>query len=133
MTRQQLEAYIEERYGAAGDYPWTGEPDYEVFRHANNRKWFALLMKLPDYRLGISAPEGKEIYVLNVKSSPALIASLPGEKGLYPAYHMSKKSWLSIAIEEAEEEKLKWLLEMSYDLTSVKPKRNRKTEENQNE
>lgn len=125
MTKEELEKYIAVRYGVEGDHPWIESPEYEVFRHANSKKWFALLMKLPAYRLkaGTQAADEREIYILNVKSSPAFISTAAGEKGLYPAYHMSKKTWLSIAIEESGEENLKWLLEMSYDLTAAKPKR----------
>ena len=40
------------------------------------------------------------------------------EAGMFPAYHMNKAHWLTIALDgSAEEEKLKFLLDMSYELT----------------
>ncbi len=37
---------------------------------------------------------------------------------MFPAYHMNKAHWLTIALDgSAEEEKLKFLLDMSYELT----------------
>ena len=44
MKRAELESFIMETYNAETDYPWLKYPNYEVFRHCNNRKWFALIM-----------------------------------------------------------------------------------------
>ena len=44
MKRSELESFIMETYNAEADYPWLKYPNYEVFRHCNNRKWFALIM-----------------------------------------------------------------------------------------
>ena len=43
MKRAELESFIMETYNAETDYPWLKYPNYEVFRHCNNRKWFALI------------------------------------------------------------------------------------------
>ena len=42
MSREKLEKYIQNNYSAEPDYPWVKYPDYEVFRHTCNKKWFAL-------------------------------------------------------------------------------------------
>ena len=47
MTRDELFAYIEKEYGVTPDYPWLDSPEGVVFRHADNRKWFALSMPIP--------------------------------------------------------------------------------------
>ena len=49
MTREKLEKYIQNNYSAEPDYPWVKYPDYEVFRHTSNKKWFALIMEIPKY------------------------------------------------------------------------------------
>ena len=46
MKRAELESFIMETYNAETDYPWLKYPNYEVFRHCNNRKWFALILSL---------------------------------------------------------------------------------------
>ena len=38
MKRSELESFIMETYNAEADYPWLKYPNYEVFRHCNNRK-----------------------------------------------------------------------------------------------
>ena len=47
MTKQELFAYMEREYGVTPDYPWLDSPEGAVFRHADNRKWFALSMPIP--------------------------------------------------------------------------------------
>ena len=40
------------------------------------------------------------------------------ENGIFPAYHMSKAHWLTVALDgTVKEDKLKFLTDMSYDLT----------------
>lgn len=43
MNRGQLKQYIMETYHCEADHPWMKYPSNEVFRHSNNRKWFALI------------------------------------------------------------------------------------------
>ena len=88
MNREELEAYILNHYSAQPDYPWADMPRAAVFRHAGNRKWFALLMEVPRDKLGLPGTEMLDI--VNFKCDPILIASLRGETGIFPAYHMNK-------------------------------------------
>ena len=55
---------------------------------------------------------------MNVKCDPRLIGSFREEPGILPAYHMNKAHWLTVALDgSAEDGKLKFLLDMSYELT----------------
>lgn len=117
VNKEQLIQFIKEHYNSTEDHPWTKYPSYTVFRHINNKKWFALIMDLTKSKLGID--EDEIIDVVNVKCDPNLIGSLRQEKGFYPAYHMNKTNWITIALDgSVEAEKIKWLLDMSYELTA---------------
>lgn len=116
MNREALEAYLTGSYAAAADRPWARYPDYVVFRHTGNRKWFALVMRIPGSRLGLTG-DGL-LDVVNVKCDPLLIGSFRELPGIYPAYHMNKGNWLSVSLEEAGDETIKVLINMSYDLTA---------------
>ena len=50
MTREELEKYVKDNYSAEPDYPWIKYPDYEVFRHTSNKKWFALIMEKKNWK-----------------------------------------------------------------------------------
>lgn len=121
MSKEKLIKYIQETYGAQEEHPWTRYPDYAVFRHKKNKKWFALVMKIPDRYLGLE--EDREVEVITVKADPVLIGSLLAEKGFYPAYHMNKTNWITILLDECEGEKIKNLLAMSFDLTKNKKRK----------
>ena len=54
MNREELEAYILNHYSTEPDYPWADTPRAAVFRHAGNRKWFALVMEVPRDKLGLA-------------------------------------------------------------------------------
>ena len=118
MNRGQWETYVENTYSVAGECLFAKYPSFRVFRHESNRKWFAVIMEIPKEKIGISG--GGNIHVVNVKCDPRLIGAFREEKGIFPAYHMSKAHWLTVALDgTAEEEKLKFLLNMSYDLTKT--------------
>lgn len=117
MNAEQLERYICDTYSTEPEYLWAKYPSYRVFRHGSNRKWFALLMEISKEKLGL--PEPGLIEVLDVKCEPLMIGSLRSEAGIFPAYHMSKASWITVALDgSVSDEKIRWLLEMSYDLTA---------------
>lgn len=119
MNREELIKHIAEVYSTDAEYPWASSPNSAVFRHQSNRKWFALVMDLPKERLGLH--EDGVIDILNLKCDPILIGNLRQEKGFFPAYHMSKTHWITIALDgSVDADKIKWLLDLSFDLTNKK-------------
>jgi len=124
MTRKDLETFIMETYNADVDYPWLKYPNYEVFRHCNNQKWFALIMDVPKNKLGL---QGEELLdIANFKCAPLLIGSLQEEPGFFPAYHMSKDNWITVALDgSVSDDKIKLLLDMSYKATEPKGRKKR--------
>ena len=88
MTREELEKYIENNYSAKPDYPWIKYPDYEVFRHMSNKKWFALIMEVSKDKLGL--PINDILSVVNFKCDPILIGSFLDKEGYFPTYHINK-------------------------------------------
>jgi predicted DNA-binding protein (MmcQ/YjbR family) len=119
MKRAELESFIMETYNAETDYPCLKYPNYEVFRHCNNRKWFALIMDVPKNKLGLQGEE--MLKVVDFKCDPILIGTLREEPGFFPAYHMSKDSWITVALDgSVSDDKTKMLLDMSYEATIPK-------------
>ena len=119
MTRIELGEYILSAYNAETDNPWVQYPDYQVFRHINNKKWFAIVMDIPRSKLGLP---GKEIiHIVNFKCDPILMGSFRNRSGFFPGYHMNKEHWISAALDgTAADEDIKLLLDMSYESTAKK-------------
>lgn len=115
MQKDALEKYIFETYGIEADHPFEKYPSVAVFRHQNNKKWFAALMTVEKSKFQI--PESGVTDIVNLKCDPLLSGSLILEEGIYEAYHMNKNHWISFLLEKGDDEKLKWLLDLSYTLT----------------
>lgn len=121
MNRVDLDKYIGDIYGVLPEYPWLKYADYAVYRHKENNKWFAVIMDIPCNKIGLQGDE--MVCVVNLKCDPVLIGSLLKDDGIYPAYHMNKSYWISVKIdEETDYEKLRWLLDISFELTNKKKK-----------
>lgn len=119
MNRNDIIDYIKNEYSADIDHPWSNYPDYVVFRHKSNNKWFAVIMDVLKSKIGINS-EGV-IDLLNLKCDPIVVGTLRGEKGFFPAYHMNKENWISAAIDDnTDADKIKSLIDMSFELTLKK-------------
>ena len=125
MNRDELQKYISEAYGVSPDHPWESDPTFAVYRHESNRKWFALGMDIPKAKLGIR--DSGMIDIVNLKCDPLLVGSLRNESGFFPAYHMSKDKWISVALDgSVDDGQIKALLDISFELTDVKLKKRKK-------
>ena len=45
MTKQSFLSYCLTTYGTSPDYPFDEDFETAVLRHADNRKWYALVMR----------------------------------------------------------------------------------------
>ena len=116
MTRQELEVYLTDTYGITGEYLFARYPNFQVFRHGGNRKWFAVLMDIPGKNLGLMGDS--EISVVNLKCDTRLIGSFREEPGIFPGWHMNKAHWLTVTLDgTVDDEKIRFLVDMSYKLT----------------
>ena len=119
MTQQELTDWIFDEYSVEPDHPFPMDDVTCVFRHIDNRKWFALTMNIPYRTLGI-VRDGS-VDVLNVKCDPILMGSLRGKPGFCPAYHMNKDKWITILLDgSAGREDIVALVAMSYSMTASK-------------
>lgn len=109
--------YIYEKYSVEADFPWK-ENTYAVLR-CKNHKWFGLIMEIKYKNLGISSNE--RLDVINIKLPSDLIESLIDNKTFFKAYHMNKKYWISIILNNSVSlDLLKSLIDKSYSLVNEK-------------
>ncbi len=123
MTRAELISFVADRFSCDPEYPW--DDDSFIFRHAGNRKWFAVAMRVPYRRLGINRDGSADI--ADVKCSPLLAGAYRRQPGILPGYHMNKEHWLTILLDgSAEDALIRELFEISYDLTNTGKKARKK-------
>lgn len=114
MDRKEFTSYILNNYVTNEEHPWADSPDNSVFRNPSNKKWFALIMNIGSDKLGLN---GGNIDVVNLKCEPAMIDNFLDGKSVFRAYHMNKTHWITVIIGAADENKLKMLLDVSFELT----------------
>jgi len=115
MDRQKLEDYILKTYGAKAEFPWVKYPTFAVFRHADNKKWFAVIMTVDKRKLGID--EDGKVDVVNLKRDINIVSSTWGN-GIFPAYHMNKEHWITVTLDGSIEDKtVEFLVDISFHLT----------------
>lgn len=94
--------------------------DFGVFR-CPNQVWFAWIGKVKEGTFGEGTPECEMIDLRN----PNPGEPLPEGKGIYPGYHMNKKTWISLVLDgKLSEEELWDYVEKSYALALKQPGKN---------
>lgn len=121
--RETMTEYMKKKYKVSPEYPWAKYDSNAVFRHSDNKKWFALMMNVRKDKIGISG-EGS-VDVINLKIDDMMFRDmLVHEKGIFPAYHMNKEHWITVLLDGAvEEDKVRDLIDMSFAATASKKKK----------
>ena len=122
MTQWVLD-YIARTYGVQPEYLWVKTPDYAALRHPGNGKWFAVLMlELPRQKLRADRQGNRD--VINLKCDPVMKGSVVDDTYVFPAYHMNKEHWISVALEEdLPKETIAALIDISYAKIDQKKRR----------
>ena len=114
---KRIMAQVQEKYGNQLEYLWEKSPDTAVLRHEGNQKWYAVVMRIPWNKL----EKGREGLVEAVNLKHDQVADLLSKKGIYPAFHMNKRYWLSLALDDSlQDEEVLELIERSWKLTVKK-------------
>ncbi|WP_018142723.1 MmcQ/YjbR family DNA-binding protein [Alloscardovia criceti] len=117
---QSVIDFVNDYYDCIVDYPWQNHPNFAVLRHGYSRAWFGLVMDISESLLGIS-DSAKIIEVLNLKADPREVEFLIEQPGIFPAYHMNKKHWVSVLLDaHTDTEQLRQLIDDSFTLTQKK-------------
>ena len=110
---------IQEKYNVSPEFLWDKFPNYAVFRNKDTDKWFGIIMNIDKSKI-IPNSSSKEIEILNIKVDDLVEVLLKG-KGIYPSYHLSKKSWITIILDDilTDNEVIKFI-DISYGLSNRK-------------
>ena len=121
MTKQEFFEYCLDAYGTEPDYPFDDLLETAVLRHADNRKWYAIVMRVSRRKFGLASDE--VVDVLNLKLPTEMFGSFGPADGVYPAYHMNKLHWISVLLPDAPDDVVQFLVGVSFEATRDKRKR----------
>ena len=114
---KRIMGYVQEKYGNQLEYLWEQSPDTAVLRHEESQKWYAVLMRISWNKL----EKGREGQVEAVNLKHDQVADFLSHKGIYPAFHMNKRYWISVALDDTlSDEEVLELIETSWKLTFKK-------------
>lgn len=106
-----IDQYILKKYNVEAEFMFDKFPNFGVYK--NNKKWFCIIMDI-DYSK-IDKNKNGLIYILNIKSNN--VDELLPNRGFYPSYHMNKKNWITIVLDNnIDVNYIKSLIDISYEL-----------------
>ena len=94
----RLHEHLSASHGDPYDHPFAKDPRSTVYRDPNGRKWYALVMRI-DYEKLDESRTGK-VEIVNLKAKEEEVEKLVCERGIYPCYHMNKKSWITAVCDD---------------------------------
>ncbi len=104
---------IKIKYGDEPSFEWEKFPLYAVFRNSLSKKWYGIMMNLDKSKIDVNATG--EVEIIDIKLEPNKIQRLLKEEGFYPAYHMNKKNWITIVLDDTVlDEEIMNLIDESY-------------------
>ena len=106
--------YIKDKYNDNPEFLWDKYPHFGIFRNKKNHKWYATIMNIDKSKI----TNGKgEVEIINLKIMEDDLKLLLTKKGYYKAYHMNKKNWLTIILDDtlSDNDIIKYI-DTSYNL-----------------
>ena len=114
-NRNNILEYVKDKYQTIPEYPWNNDYDCTL---KVDKKWYGLIMKINSKKLGINIDQ--EIDIINLKAVEEDIKTLVDYQVVFPAYHMNKKYWYTVIINQVNLDILYKLIDNSYNLVKKK-------------
>lgn len=111
--------YVKEKYNTDLEFLWEQYPTFAVLRNKESNKWYGMLGIIKESSLGLESNKTTEI--INVKYQKEETIKIVNNKTVFPAYHMNKKSWITIKLDEdINIKRIEELIDNSYNLLNKK-------------
>ncbi len=98
LTRQVIQ-YVKDKYGDDLEFLWEKLPKAAIWRRKDNQKWYATLLIIAKNKLGLEGTEAVE--VIGLRAQPQEIETLVDHKRYFRGYHMNKKHWLTMCLDDS--------------------------------
>lgn len=113
---KEIIEYIRQKYNDELEFLWKKFEDVAIWRNKQNDKWYGLLMKISEQKLGIESEKITE--VIDIRYQKEEVEIIVDNKKIFPGYHMNKKSWITVKLDNSvETETIKELIKNSYNLS----------------
>ena len=108
--------YIKKKYSSTMVKPFRSNPNIKAFVTDKN-KWYALILDVEYNKLNKDSSIESKVKIINLKHNTDHIPKIINERNIFPSYHMSKKHWISVVIDNNTDlNYLIQLIDISYNL-----------------
>lgn len=115
QSKQVIE-YIKEKYNDELEFLWEKFDNNAIWRNKKNNKWYGLIMEILESKIGINSE--KIVEVLDIRYQKNETDKIVDNEKFFPGYHMNKKSWITIKLDNSVDIKtIKKLIDNSYNLS----------------
>ena len=113
---KEIIKYVKQKYGDELEFLWEKFDDTAILRNKQNNKWYAAFMIISENKLGIKSD--KKIEVIDLRYQKENTEEIIDYKKIYPGYHMNKKSWITIKLDNSMDiENICEFIDNSYKLS----------------
>lgn len=110
--------YIKNQYGDELEFLWPKFPNNAIWRRKDNKKWYSLIISLPRNKLKQAGDGIVEIIDVRITEDDL---KLIDNKSILEAYHMNKKHWITLIMDNALDNAFVFnLIDKSYILAKNK-------------
>lgn len=96
---KEIIEYAYSRYNDMLEFLWDKFPNNAVLRRKDTKKWYAAFMTVEKSKLGINS--GGTVEIIDMHALPEDVDIWIREKSCLPAYHMNKKHWYTICLDNS--------------------------------
>ncbi len=108
--------YIEEKYKDKLEFLWEKFDNNAIWRNKQNNKWYGIILTISKRKLGIESDEVVES--IDLRYQKEKIEAIIDNKKIFPGYHMNKKSWITIKLDNSlDTAEIFNLIDNSYKLS----------------
>lgn len=113
---KEILKYVKDNYDDELEYLWENMSNNAVLRNKTTRKWYAVMIILPESKLNIDSCNIVE--VIDLRYQKDSINRIIDNEKVFPGYHMNKKSWITIKLDNSLDTKqILNLIDNSYNLS----------------
>lgn len=123
QTKEIIE-YIRKKYCDELEFLWEKFDDNAIWRNKQNNKWYGVLLTITESKLKNNVDKDKNIdsnktiEIIDLRYQKEEIENIIDGKKIFPGYHMNKKSWITINLDNSVNIKTIFnLIDNSYNLS----------------
>lgn len=114
----EIKKYINKKYSSTMVKPFKSNPNIKALVTDKN-KWYALILDVEYNKLNKDSSIESKVKIINLKHNTDHIPKIINERNIFPSYHMSKKHWISVVMDNNMDlNYLMQLIDISYNLVN---------------